>query len=131
MCDNPNQARRNRERVKAGDNAEYYNCNGQVASRRPITTPQEIRILPDKGCHLHPSCFTCPYPECQLDGKDYSEAHKRHAKILRLVKKGGMTEKAIARKVGCSASLVDYVKRKAGLTKPYKTKHRLTATNKL
>lgn len=66
--------------------------------------------MPDRGCHLHPSCLRCPRPVCIYD----EPAHKRRGtrsqdarggiserkRRVRLLAKTGRPPKAIARELG-------------------------------
>lgn len=41
--------------------------------------PHEEVYVPD-GCNLHPSCFTCPLPDCEYSDKGRGIAKIRYAK---------------------------------------------------
>lgn len=40
----------------------------RVAVIERYVAPRDI-TLPDDGCDLNPSCFSCPFPECRQNGK--------------------------------------------------------------
>ena len=63
--------------------------------------------LPDQGCFVHPSCFTCPLPECRLvDPQGYQRwlRHDKERKILEAVFQEGLTVAQAASRFGRSES---------------------------
>ena len=45
----------------------------------------EMTALPDTGCDVSPSCFTCPLPQCKYDDPVAYQAYLQRQRDLKLV----------------------------------------------
>ena len=69
----------------------------------------------DEGCDLHPSCLTCPLPQCRYDEPGGVRAIfnlRRDREILRLRRRQGLSVDMLARRYGVSRRTVFRILRK-------------------
>lgn len=67
-----------------------------------------IVVLPDEGCHLHPSCLSCPRPVCWFDEREgQRERDRQHlAEMAVSLRSTGMSIREIARSLSRSTRVV-------------------------
>ncbi len=51
----------------------------------------------ENGCRKYDDCFTCPYPNCIINGRDVLRTLKKEAEALVLSNKGYSTEQVAKR----------------------------------
>jgi hypothetical protein len=68
---------------------------GRTYRRPPVTAD----YLPDTGCSLHNSCFTCPFPQCRYDERLTTQAANAIRRRTEELAKEGLAARQIARRL--------------------------------
>ncbi len=80
----------------------------------------ELQQFADTGCNVHPSCLTCPLPQCRYDepgGLQREEREGRNAEVLRMRKRQALSVDELAQTFGVSTRTVHRILRE-GSTRP-------------
>lgn len=69
----------------------------------------ELQQFHDTGCNMHPSCLTCPLPQCRYDEPGWlqrEEREGRNAEVLRMRARQALSMDELAHTFGVSTRTV-------------------------